>query len=90
MSLRPRKPEKCLNPNCGGSPVMGRGLCNACYHCARRLVRQGHTTWSKLEAEGRSLPRLTGSDKRREHFGAGPRPWPTRHPYPGPRPSGEE
>ena len=41
--------EKCLIKTCTRPAKNGgRGLCNACYHSALRLVRQGIVTWEEL------------------------------------------
>lgn len=42
----------CLTPECG-KPGRTRGLCSRCYTVARRLVKDGRTTWDALEAKGR-------------------------------------
>ena len=42
----------CLRPGCGKVP-RARGLCNACYTGALRLVSMKRTTWAQLEAQGR-------------------------------------
>jgi predicted amidophosphoribosyltransferase len=41
---------------CGESFARIRGLCNKCYGVAAYAVRNGQTTWAKLEAEGKVLP----------------------------------
>ena len=46
---------KCLNPNCE-RPAKSRGLCAACYVRANEVVKEGLTTWKKLEAAGKILP----------------------------------
>lgn len=47
---------KCMNQPCDDRPVY-RGLCSACYQQAATLVRESRTTWKKLEALGRALPK---------------------------------
>jgi len=49
--------NKCLNPNCN-STIKARGLCSDCYAAAFGLVRNKRTTWDKLEAQGKSLPKF--------------------------------
>ena len=54
MPIMKEKDERCLIKNCprGGHTV--RGLCNSCYNKAWILVKQGKTTWEKLEEQGLS------------------------------------
>ena len=40
-----------------GRRIRTRGLCNSCYEQARRLVKDGSTTWEDLEAHDKALPR---------------------------------
>ena len=42
---------KCLIKNCNNDAKV-RGLCVRCYQTARRLVKQGKTTWGDLAARG--------------------------------------
>jgi hypothetical protein len=46
----------CLVPGCP-RPEDLRGLCARCYTHASQLVRDGLTTWEKLEAEGKARPK---------------------------------
>jgi len=46
---------KCLYPACK-SEAITRGLCRTCYNVAQRLVREGQTTFDKLQKEGKMLP----------------------------------
>ena len=59
--------NKCLKPNCNGA-IKSRGLCSDCYSAAVGLVKAKKTSWSKLEAKGKSLPkffnRKTGKNSR--------------------------
>jgi hypothetical protein len=51
-----RKPKpKCLFPPCK-RPAHTRGLCMQDYTTAATLVKQGKTTWGKLEKQGRAAP----------------------------------
>lgn len=38
----------CLAPGCNRPPKT-RGLCQSCYQCASKLVKDGATTWEQLE-----------------------------------------
>ena len=52
-----------MNPACTynvRSEELTRGLCKCCYHRALRLVRDGTTTWERLEAEGKTRPKKQG------------------------------
>lgn len=44
---------KCLNCR---KKQFCRGLCQACYSCARRLVDDGRITWEILEAREKARP----------------------------------
>lgn len=46
----------CLNTRCRCSKLVSRGLCANCYATASKLVRDGRTTWRKLERAGKVLP----------------------------------
>lgn len=46
---------KCLNPDHRSRKAKFRGLCNACYQAASRLIRANETTWEELEAQGKAL-----------------------------------
>ncbi len=46
------KRTKCLNPTCNRPPY-SRGLCDACYQAALRVVARGLTTWEKLIKAGK-------------------------------------
>ena len=46
----------CLFPPCTRG-VAVRGLCRNHYHEAYKLVRDGETSWEKLEAAGKAAPR---------------------------------
>ncbi len=48
---------KCLNPAHSTKKVYARGLCQACYNHASRLVKTGKVTWEFLEEHKRALPR---------------------------------
>ncbi len=49
---------KCLVAPCKESEH-SRGLCHGCYNVARLLVKNGSTTWEKLELLGRAKPAKT-------------------------------
>lgn len=49
----------CLRPGCG-RPIRSRGLCEVDYKTASKLVRDGKTTWAKLERSGKALPLSRG------------------------------
>lgn len=57
-------PPDCIH--CG-KPVVGRGLCNACYSSASRQVRRGTVSWEQLTQQGKALPR---QDPRRPRNGS--------------------
>lgn len=48
----PKEKKPCLRPNCG-RPAHSRGLCRYCYKAADTLIKQGRTTWERLEKRGR-------------------------------------
>lgn len=50
---------KCLNPNCSNEATT-RGLCPTCRATVQRLVASGKTTYEKLEAAGKILPKSQG------------------------------
>lgn len=50
---------KCVYPNCHRTRSV-RGLCPPHYQAAQHYVKAGLTTWEKLEASGKSLPKQTG------------------------------
>lgn len=52
--MRPKQKKKCLRPDCK-SKMSCRGLCRVDYNLAYQLVRQGKTTWEKLEKAGKSI-----------------------------------
>ncbi len=45
----------CVFPPCERG-VHARGLCKSCYQAAAKLVRDGKTTWEKLETSGKCKP----------------------------------
>lgn len=51
----PNSDAVCLRPDCT-RPASRRGLCRSCYNQAGRYVRDGRTTWTALEADGKVLP----------------------------------
>ncbi len=67
---RPSKKEAkslCLAPSCSHK-VTTRGLCAAHYAFAYRLVKEGKTTWEKLEKRGRITPPLRRGPKASQHL----------------------
>jgi hypothetical protein len=48
-------------PPCGNSPVC-RGLCRKHYESARQLVKDGRTSWKKLQEAGKAGARTLASD----------------------------
>lgn len=52
------KDTKCLNPDCQTKRA-SRGLCQRCYQIAKNLVKNGKTTWDRLESKGKALPART-------------------------------
>jgi len=47
-----------------GRKAVSRGLCHAHYMAALRVVKRGETTWERLEARKKVLPRWAQYDKR--------------------------
>lgn len=47
--------RKCLNPTCNNLAFC-RGLCQADYQAAWKLVEAGQVTWDRLIAEGLAMP----------------------------------
>ena len=52
-----KAPKQCLAPGCGNRAT-ARGMCCNCYQKSRAEVAKGHTSWLKLEQEGRAIPRM--------------------------------
>ena len=50
----PTVPALCLS--CHERLALCRGLCRLCYERLGRAVREGKTTWVKLEEGGQALP----------------------------------
>lgn len=48
----PTGSAKCLNPSCTRQKKY-RGLCEACYQVANRLIREKLTTWQDLYSAGK-------------------------------------
>jgi len=48
------RPEICITPGCDGK-FHAKGICKQCYEVAVRLVRDGRTSWQKLEKEGKVI-----------------------------------
>ena len=57
--------QECIVPGCNRTAVT-RGLCHSCYMVARRLVKNGVTSWITLKSAGLA----TGRQYRA--FGTGP------------------
>lgn len=58
---------KCLKPDCK-KPASYRGLCNADYCIASRLVRDDKTTWDDLVKAGKALPVSTKRTSRNQQW----------------------
>ncbi len=52
--------RKCLTPECTNFASV-RGLCLSCYPIAARLVKEGKTTWLKLEKTKKCFPSKTNN-----------------------------
>jgi hypothetical protein len=57
---QPTVPALCLS--CQVRLALCRGLCRLCYERLGRAVRQGKTTWVRLEEGGQALPAGRGGD----------------------------
>lgn len=57
------KPAKgfCVTKNCT-RPSVSRGLCQTCQMAAKRLIREGKTTWEQLEEMGLINPKKQGRE----------------------------
>ena len=51
---------KCMVPGCVRPASAPRGLCNACYFTAVRMVRAGLTSWGALEQNGLAMTAKKG------------------------------
>lgn len=60
--MRSNKDQQCMMPGCNGIASC-RGLCMKCYSMANRLVKQKRTTWTKLEKNGKILPKHSQNAK---------------------------
>ncbi len=47
---------KCCIPDCGRSPIRGRGLYNRCYTGFMYWIRLGYTSWKEIERLKLSKP----------------------------------
>ena len=56
---KPEAAKVCMVEGCV-CKVKFRGLCEGCYKTAHRLVKEGKTTWEKLEAARKCLPVVRG------------------------------
>lgn len=59
------KDKTCLTPECG-KPARWKGLCQACYGCAKTMIDREEVTWEELEAVGLAI--LPKNLLRREYF----------------------
>lgn len=63
--------DKCLVPDCSGLGY-SRGLCHSCYYVAKRLVKNGRTTWEQLAIDGKiQKPKGSTSPKIEYFLGGG-------------------
>lgn len=62
----PSRARKCKTAKLREGKGRRRGLTNAQYYVAYRLVRAGKTTWEQLERKGLVLPPRRGSGFRAE------------------------
>ena len=56
----------CIIKDCG-RPHNARGLCNSHFATSAMKVKNGITTWEKLEKEGKALPAMTQEEKNATH-----------------------
>lgn len=56
----------CINPKHKHRATYARGLCVSCYRLAWRLVKEGLTTWLKLENAGKANPCRQGATQQRD------------------------
>jgi len=64
--MKPKPTHKpCMTPDCGRANY-ARGLCYLCYNTARRLIKEGRTTWDAVVKAGKALPaHSTGPSSKR-------------------------